>query len=230
MRRLFLRRRLLWPAVVLAAVALLALGLRFYAGSWRPPLTEFPSQGVDVSAAAGAIDWPTLAAEGADFAYVRATAGSGERDAQFDANWQGVAAAGIPRGALHVYSLCGRAADQARNFVTTVPRTDDALPAAMLIDFEPDCAARPDRKTLLQEIGRFINAVETHTGKPMLLKVTKPVEAAYQLSGAVARPVWAVANYFSPEYAVRPWRMWQANSARHVAGAEAPVHWNVVAR
>lgn len=98
-----------------------------FALSWRPS-SQYTFQGVDVSEDQGVVEWPTVKAGGADFAYLRATYGADGRDRLFAANWEGVRASGIRRGALHVYSLCRLAADQANNFNTTVPRTSDASP------------------------------------------------------------------------------------------------------
>ncbi len=96
-------------------------------------------QGVDVSEDQGAVEWWTAKAGGPDFAYLRATNGADGCDERFADNWADVHATGIRRGALHAYSLCRLAADQANNFITTVPRVDDALPPAVEIDFDPDC-------------------------------------------------------------------------------------------
>ena len=201
-----------------------------FAISWRPSTDTYPLQGVDVSENSGAIDWQTVRAGGADFAYLRATEGADRRDARFADNWRQVYGAGLRRGAFHVFSLCHLAIDQANNFVVTVPRTGDALPAAVMIDFTPDCDARPDRAVLAGEIRRFAAVVESHTGKPVLIGVTADVESAYGLTAAIPRPVWASGNYFPPDYAARPWRMWRANAMRRIEGAAEPVGWNVVAR
>ena len=212
--------------IVLGAIA---LALWVVARTWHPSDRKYAFQGVDVGADQGTIEWPTIAAGGADFAYLRATIGARGRDTQFSVNWTDVDAAGMRRGALHVWSFCNAAADQANNFNTTVPRADDALPAAVLVDFADDCAARPPRDSVVEELKRFVTMVEAHTGKPMLLKIAGPVETAYQLSSGIERPLWSVQNFLPPSYAARPWRMWQASDMRHIDGVNGPIHWNVVA-
>ena len=102
------------------------------------------------------------------------------RDARFEANWRGAAAAGLRRGAVHVYSLCRLAADQANEFNTIVPRTDDALPPARRLDFAPDCAARPDaRRRAGASCAASSSMVETHTGEPVMLLVSRAFDAQY---------------------------------------------------
>ena len=222
-------RRIGRAVATVVAFIVLVIVLWVFAISWRPSDKDYAFQGVDVSADQGVIHWPTIQAAGADFGYMRATMGAKGRDAQFPTSWADAHAADIRRGAIHVWSFCQLAADQANNFNTTVPRVDDALPAAVLIDFSDDCTARPDRAVVVDELKRFLTMVESHTGKPVLLKITEPVDRAYTLSAAIDRPLWSTRNFFPPEYAARPWRMWQASDIRRIDGMSGPIHWNVVA-
>jgi GH25 family lysozyme M1 (1,4-beta-N-acetylmuramidase) len=57
--------------------------------------------GLDVSAGQGAIDWTTVAAEGAQFAFIKATEGTGYLSPTFAAQYNGAYAAGLIRGAYH---------------------------------------------------------------------------------------------------------------------------------
>jgi lysozyme len=215
-------------AAGLVVLSFVAVAGWAYAVDWAPATRRYPIQGIDVSEAQGDIEWTTVAARGADFAYLRATIGAAGRDAAFERNWTAVDAAGLRRGAIHVWSFCQSGTAQADNFVTVVPRTADALPALLDLRFDPGCAQRPDRATLIAQLKRFLTIAETHTGKPMLLKITRPVARAYHLGEAIHRPVWEVRNFFSPDYAARPWRMWQASDMRRIDGIKGPVNWDVV--
>ncbi|MEG3088655.1 GH25 family lysozyme [Sphingomonas sp. PB4P5] len=213
-------------AIVLAVIA---ITLWVVARGWHPSDRTYAFQGIDIGAEQGPVHWPTVAAGGVDFAYLRATIGATGRDPQFATSWADADTAGMRRGAVHVWSFCSPAADQANNFNTNVPRADDALPAALLIDFAEDCATRPERDVVVEGVTRFVTMVEAHTGKPMLLKISGPVEQAYQLSAAIERPLWTIQNFLPPTYAARPWRMWQASDMRRIDGLNGPIHWNVVA-
>lgn len=220
----------LWKtAGVLVAIGILAIVGWHYATGWHPSVKDYTLQGIDLGENPGPVEWGTVRARGADFAYIVATSGADRRDPGFEANWAALPEAGLRRGAVHVYSLCQSASDQANAFNTFVPQAGDALPAAVDIAFHDDCTARPDRAVLIQEVARFVAMVETHTGKPMLLRIAKPVDVFYRLSDALARPIWAVANVMTPHYAARPWRMWRASDFRRIDGIEGPVNWNVVA-
>jgi lysozyme len=218
------------PAALLLLVILFAGSLWLFARNWRPSASDYPFQGIDVSEASGTVDWPAIKAAGADFAYMRATMGTDGRDARFEENWQGALAADVRRGAIHDYSLCKLATDQANNFNTTVPKVDDALPPVVAVDFTPDCTARPERSVVLVELGRFIAMVEAHSERPVLLLVSQRFEAAYAVTGALPRPIWSSQNFFPPDYAARPWRMWRASDMRRIEGVDGPVNWDVVAK
>ncbi|TPG17570.1 glycosyl hydrolase [Sphingomonas koreensis] len=211
------------------ALVVIAAALFVYAIGWRPPTGKYAIQGVDVSEAQGDIDWNVLNARGTDFAYLRATFGAAGRDSRFADYWPAAGAADIRRGAVHIWSFCDDPVKQADNFLTTVPRTDDALPALLAIGFSPDCAARPPRAAVIAGLRRFLSMAETHTGEPMLLKISKPAERAYQISAAIPRPVWEMRNFIAPDYAARPWRVWQASDIRRVDGVAGPINWDVVA-
>lgn len=224
-----LRSRRFAALVVILVAGLLAGAGWWWVTRWRPPERQFPVQGVAVDEATGAIDWPMMAATPADFAYIRATVGARARDPRFAENWQGALQAGMRRGIVHDYSLCQAATEQARNLVTHVARDPEALPAVVSVSFDESCPARPDRERLARDLGRFIAMVETHTGKPMLLRTTPDVEGEYRLSGLIARPVWSVRRFLPPDYASKPWRLWEATDLRRVEAAEHPVRWLVAA-
>lgn len=211
--------------VILGLMAVVAWTLAL---SWRPS-DRYPFQGIDVSEAQGPVDWWTVRHGGADFAYLRATYGATGRDTSFATNWAGVHATGMRRGAIHTLSVCQLAVDQANNFNTTVPRTPDALPAAVEIAFTADCLSRPEPAVVLGELRRYVAMVEAHTGKPVLLKVARDFDAAYRMTAGISRPVWAVQTFFPPTYPARPWRMWQASDMRRIDGAAGAVRWDVVA-
>jgi lysozyme len=230
-----MRPRLLWRRIrvfagVGLALALIGLVFWLFAVNWRPSAKDFPTQGIDVSEAQGAIDWWKVKEAGIDFAYVRATIGARGRDRRFARNWRGLFQTGIPRGPIHVFSLCQLAADQAGNLVKTVPRAPELLPVALELDFDPSCAARPARDVVIGEIGRFLTAVETHMGKRGVLKISRRFEAAYRIGSAIERPLWSVQPFFPPAYFDKPWTIWQASSFRRVEGVANPVNWDVMAR
>ncbi len=228
MRVLARRLRYVVPGLIL--LGLIAWCAWLFASRWRPSPSDFPVQGVDVSEEQGPIEWWTAKKAGIAFAYLRATSGAEGRDLRFPENWRWTYEAGVRRGALHVYSLCQLAADQAGNFVSTVPRSDDQLPPAVELDFDPGCKARPERQVVIGELDRFLHTIETHIGKPGILLVSARFEAQYRISDAFQRLLWSRGAFFPPWYFARPWSIWQASRFRRIEGIGAPVNWDVMAR
>ncbi|HEY1124299.1 MAG TPA: GH25 family lysozyme [Sphingobium sp.] len=214
-------------AVVLAA-ALVGGGTFWLLRSWTPSRSAFPLQGITVSAETGAVNWAAVRLSGADFVYLVASSGRSERDATFAANLDGARAAGLKHGAIHRYSLCASATDQSTTFISTVPRDDAMLPPVVALAFSPLCPQRPSRDKLLAELNIFLNQIEAHAGKPAILRVTRDVEAAYDLSSGINRTLWLEEEFFKPGYATRPWVIWTASTWKRVPGIKGAVEWDVV--
>ena len=197
---------------------------------WAPSRDQYPVQGVSVSAEQGEIDWRSVRAQSADFAYIRATDGADRRDAQFAANWSGARGAGLRYGAELMFDLCRPASDQATLFLTTVPRDNAALPPVVRLDFTPGCTMRPGRDAVLSSLNTLLNLVEAHSGKPALLRVSKVFDARYRVGSGINRTLWMEGNFFPPDYTNRPWVIWTASDARRIDGINGPVDWNIVPR
>lgn len=219
----------LWRyAAIALALALGAFVLWRVILGWAPSRDDYPDQGIVVDARHGALDWPMLAATGVDFAYVVATEGAKPRDTRFAANVAGAGDAGVRYGALHRFDLCRLASDQATGFITTVPRSEKALPAAVEFHFTETCSGKPDRALVLSEVATFLSQIEAHLGKPVILKISQDFEEQYKLSASIDRTVWLEKTWLLPDYAARPWVLWTANPARRIDGVGEPVEWAVV--
>lgn len=210
------------------ALLLIAFVLRNIAVGWAPPRDQYPVQGISVDESHGEIVWHVAGATGVDFAYIRATDGAEKRDVRFATNITAARDAGIRFGALHNYTLCRLASDQATIFVTTVPRADNMLPAAVRLAFDNGCNDRPGRALVLSELNTFLNQIEAHSGKPAIIAVSRDFEELYNISSGIDRTFWLEANFFPPDYATKPWVMWRASDIRRISGVDGPVNWNVV--
>ncbi len=218
-----------WRYAAIGVAALLAVYVIWGAvTAWAPSRGDYEMQGVVVSEANGAPNWQMLDKTGVDFAYLTATVGDKKRDSQFQANLDAINQAGIREGALHIFDICRLASDQATLFNTTVPRTENALPAAVQLGFSDTCTGRPNRGLVLSEISTFLSQIEAHTGKQGILLITPEFEKAYQVSSAINRNVWLEGNWFLPDYSAKPWVMWTANSRYRINGIDGAVRWAVV--
>ena len=190
-----------------------------------PPRSRLSRTGPYVTEADGALDWYRIAIAGADFGYARASIGAGGEDTRFAANWRGMYAADMARGAVHIWSLCHLASDQATNFLETVPPDPAALPSAIDFAFRADCPARPGRDILLSELGRFLSAVEGRTGKAVILRLSPEFDAHYDVSATVERPLWMIRALRRPDYGARPPRLWEASPFARIDGATDALRW-----
>lgn len=221
--------RWLRHAAGLLVLMLVAAGLAlWWAARWTPDREQYPIQGVTIDAGNGEVQWGSIKAAGADFAYVMATTGNKGLDAGFARNMAGARNAGLQVGAVHRYSLCQLATDQAANFIRHVPRRADALPAAIWLDYDDDCPDRPTRALLLSELATFLAQIEAHLGKRSLIAPGPALEGDYQVTRGIARTTWLRRDFFEPDYGAHPWSMWQANDYVRLSGAAGTVGWNVL--
>jgi lysozyme len=198
-----------------------------HAGSRHPSEKAHPFQGIDVSHHQGTIAWHLLKAQGVDFAYIKASEGADRRDPSFLRNRRGALSAGIPYGAYHYFTLCRSGADQAANFIAAVRSHPADLPPTVDLEFGGNCARRPSRSALIREIGAFLNRIETHTGRRAMLYTTGGFEARYHVTEAFDRRLWLRRLHRHPQFAKRPWTIWQSSASRRLRGIKGPVDWNV---
>ena len=221
-------RNKLGCGLFLVTLVLLAGYAFTQAKNWHPPEAEHPLQGIDVSHHQGAIDWAVLPAQGVDFAWIKATEGGDWVDPRFAENWQAAGAAGVRRGAYHFFTLCRSGADQAANFIATVPADPQALPPAVDLEFLGNCAERPAMADVIGELEQFLAVVEQHSGQPALLYLTEEFDAQYRVSEQVDRPLWLRSLVREPDFGARDWTIWQVSNFRQLQGISGRVDWNVM--
>lgn len=207
----------LWIAGAVLGAALLAVAAPIALGAWNP-LTENYTQGIDVSAHQGRIEWDALARANVRFAYIKATEGGTFVDPRFAANWRDAARAGVRRGAYHRFTLCRSAAAQAANFIRTVPRAGDALPAAVDVENFQDCNSRE----AVAQIEAFLDAIEAHYGARPILYVTQQFHDAHEGDFRRER-FWIRSLYAPPEFRRADWVIWQHHNHATRPGINAPV-------
>ena len=213
--------------VVLAGFVLLWWHLR----DWMPSRQDYAMQGAEVSAADGAMDWTALKSIGADFVYLDASASAFSRDDSFVTNLEDARAARLQVGAVHLYDPCQPADKQAANFVTVVPRDTKLLPPAVDLDrLADDCPAPVSDAAVTSELMTFLNQVENHAGKPVILKLSSRFERRYHIAHAINRKLWLVRLRLEPDYAGRPWILWTANDHLMTEADDKPLRWVVVQR
>ena len=187
--------------------------------------------GVDVSRWQGEIDWPTLRAQGANFAFIKATDGGDHLDPMFKKNWHAADAAGLKRGAYHFFYWCRTAGEQADWFIRNVPKVHGALPPVIDVEWngESKCSQRISRKRVLEKMQVFMDKVEAHYGQRPII-YTAPDFYRDNLKGAFPdHPFWlrAVAQHPSKVYPGRKWVFWQYSGSGLSQGVNGKIDLNV---
>ncbi|HEV7720895.1 MAG TPA: GH25 family lysozyme [Iamia sp.] len=214
-------------------VGLLVLGAVGFVGwkVWfphhRPALRDGERYGIDVSNHQGAIDWDAVAADDIDFAYLKATEGGDHVDPRFASSWEDARAAGLDVGAYHFFTLCRPGAEQAANFLATMPDGSD-LPPALDLELTGNCADRPPADDVRREVRAFVDAVEEETGETVLLYVLDDWEDRYPSRdlGDRDRPLWH--RRIGPLRPGGDWTLWQYTGIARVDGIDGGVDLNVM--
>jgi lysozyme len=181
--------------------------------------------GVDVSNHQGVIDWPALAASGVGFAYIKATEGGDFRDKSFARNWAEAARAGIPRGAYHFASLCS-AADEARNFIETVPKDPEALPPVVDVEQIGKCTATLEPADNIAMLRQFLDTLEKHYGRRPLIYTTPEFDSS-MLAGLLAgERFWVRSLVLPPRFRRDQWIIWQYHNRGRRPGVKGDLDLN----
>lgn len=209
--------------VVVAVVSWVTLRQRPTYGGGLEPGERY---GIDVSAHQHEIDWERVHGDGIEFAYIKATEGGDFVDDRFAANWDAAAAAGVERGAYHFFTLCRPGADQADNFLRTVPADDRALPPVVDLEFVGNCSGRPDPEALIPELTVFVDRVEAATGQEVVFYLMNDFDEQYGVSDVFDRQVWVRSLDARPS--TDDWLIWQTSDVAPIAGIEGGVDLDVM--
>ena len=217
-------KRLKKAALVLAAL-LAAAAAAFALLRWRGWLL-FPNEtrparwkvwGVDVSAYQGNVDWMELHRQGVEFAFIKATEGSGMIDRCFEENWENAQAAGVLAGAYHFFSYDSPGETQAENFIAQVPVTAGALPPVVDIEFYGDKAQNPpDRETVRDILDPLLEQLESHYGQKPILYVTYRTYKLYIQGEYEDYPLWVTRPLLAP--LDKDWTFWQYSHSARLSG------------
>ncbi len=214
--------------VVLTACAFVAW-LWWDMRSWRPDDTIFPEQGAVIASNAGPVRFVTLKALGGAFAYLELPQEGGSPDPGFAARLAAAREAGLKVGVIHVFDPCRSADAQSAFFSRMVPRDAGWLPPAIALARLGDgCAAPVSDAAVESELVTLINQIETHAGKPVILKLARGFQERHRSAQALERDLWLMRDRAQPDYAGRPWLLWSANASLMSEASEEPIEWAVV--
>jgi len=221
-----IRRRLLLGLAALAVGGTFAAILAYHYEFQLAPLW-YSEIGVDVSNHQGNIDWPALAGSNVTFAYIKATEGGDFRDKRFLLNWEGAKRAGLARGAYHFFTQCRSGAEQAKNFIATVPREHGALPPVIDAEHMGPCSTGQQVSSVIREITTLLDALESHYGRRPVIYTDSEFHAAFLQGQLAGERFWLRSLFWPPSFRRGQWVIWQFHNAGTRAGINGPVDLNV---
>ena len=154
-------------------------------------------KGIDVSTYQGYPDWARVAADGVEFAMIKATQGRAESseaylfaDSKFRYNITGAAAAGLPCGVYHYFTArtdaeCDR---EAEFFLKQIEPYRDKITLYAAVDVESRHLQGMSREALTAIVTRFCDAVRGAGYKPIVY--TNPDWLRNRLAGIGDNDLW----------------------------------------
>jgi lysozyme len=192
---------------------------------------DYAVHGVDVSRYQAGIDWSLVGAQNLSFAYIKATEGGDHADSEFKNHWFRAAQAGLRRGAYHFFYFCREPEEQARWFISHVPRDANALPPVLDIEWNHgsrNCKSRPEGLAVRDAMRSYLRIVKSHYGKTPVIYTTPDFYKENELWKLNGYPFWlrSVADHPSVVYPGESWLFWQYTGTGRVVGTPGNIDLN----
>jgi lysozyme len=180
--------------------------------------------GIDVSHFNGVIDWKMVATQKIEFAYAKATQGSGFTDPKFSINWKEIKDASMKRGAYHFYIPTDDPKKQAQYFIQTVGELDENdLPP--MLDLEEVDMGAVDKETFQDNILIWLSIIEDHYKmKPIMYTYTSYANTYLANEKFSSYKLW-IAEYTDAPSPIIPtiwdkqsWYIWQYSAKDKLKG------------
>jgi lysozyme len=193
-----------------------------------PDPARFPVWGLDVSHYQKRIDWEAVAhSPRFKFAYIKATEGSNWTDTQFQRNWRRARAAGLRVGAYHFFTFCRPGDEQARHFLSVLPRARRMLPPVVDVEFVGNCRSDPDAAAVRKSLGAFLTAVERRLHRRPIIYADDVAQDRFLRGADFHYPLWVPSRGAEPPASGDPWTFWQVDDKAAVPGVPTPVDMDV---
>ncbi len=204
--------------VVCAVMVGMILTKKWQINSWS--VSKYEVQGIDVSHYQGMIDWAQIQDQGIDFAFIKATEGSGYVDECFYDNWQAAEQTDLMIGAYHFFSFDSGARSQAALFIETVGNLTGKITPVIDIEFYGDkWNEPPGKEDVTEQLGEMLLILEEYYHTKPIIYTTYNVYYQYIKGGFKEYPLWIRNVYFPPDWHMKgEWTFWQYTDTAVMSG------------
>ena len=186
----------------------------------RQAIKNYSVHGVDVSSYQGEIDWIELQKNGIDFAFIKATEGSGYVDKMFSQNIGGISKTDVAPGAYHFMSFESDGKSQAENFIATVKKEKILLPPVIDLElYGRYNYAPPDEETVTAILDDLISSLYAEYGKMPIIYTNRRAYSLYVSGRYKDCDIWICDVVKKPELPDgRKWLFWQYSHTGKLSG------------
>lgn len=218
-------KKIIWLIAAVLCCAILGTGYVWavyhgYILLNNPSRSRYPIRGVDLSHYQGEVDWKVLSKQDIQFAYIKATEGSGHVDDRFAANWDNAGEADVKAGAYHFFSFDSPGESQAANFISCVAKREGMLPPVIDVEYYADKKNNPPEPGPVREQLRImIETLQEYYGMTPVIYSTEEVWERYLEGYFEEYPLW-IRNVFAKPRISQPWTFWQYSNRGRLDGYE----------
>jgi lysozyme len=185
--------------------------------------------GIDVSFWQASVNWTAVKAQGHSFAFARISDGVAHSDTQFAANWQGMKAAGLTRGAYQFFRSNQDPVAQADLVVAKLQAAGGIEAGDLPVVLDLESTDGQTNATVVAKAKQWLARVEELTGKRPLV-YTAAFMSPTLGNNFGSYPLW-VANYGatcpSMPSGFTQWKFWQYTDSGHTSGVNGNTDTNV---
>ena len=178
---------------------------------------KYPVFGVDLSHYQGDVDWKKLQSQGVEFAFIKATEGSGHVDESAADNLKNSAATDIAVSCYHFFSFDSAGETQAENFIKTVPKESIDMPPVIDIEYYADKSRnKPALEDTMAILTPLLQILEDYYGTKPIIYANKSVYSRYISQHYSDYPLWIRNTHEEPKFT--EWKFWQYSDSGMLDG------------
>ncbi|MBR1592333.1 MAG: glycosyl hydrolase family 25 [Ruminococcus sp.] len=169
---------------------------------------KYPVFGIDLSHYQGDVNWKKLRQQGVEFAFIKATEGSGHVDESAADNIRNSADTDIAVSCYHFFSFDSPGETQAENFIRTVPKESIDMPPVIDIEYYADKRQhKPSLEDTEAILTPLLKLLEEYYGRKPIIYANYSVYSRYIREKYSDYPLWIRNTHEEPNFA--DWKFWQ---------------------